>query len=202
MFDGWIANVDRAAGKNLILYRNAPHEKYDWYLIDHGLALYGAPAKWERYRWDTAHWQRLWLFHHVAEGMARLLRRFEYVEPMIGRIEAIPDAQLAQLVAEMPPSCYSEEERALYCGFCSREKPKFARSCANGSLIGEKKNTSASKKTGGREERDALAILPVALIWFLLWKGCWMREFARDFLSFPSHFLRHCVWTSWSPPVQ
>lgn len=111
VFDAWITNIDRASGKNLILYRNDASEKYDWYLIDHGLTLHGSPYKWERHAWDTPHWQRLWQFHHVSEGMARLQRRFSELEPMIARIEAMGDAEVTQLVEQTPRHLCSAAER-------------------------------------------------------------------------------------------
>lgn len=49
VFDAWIVNIDRAMGKNLILYRNQKDHKYRWYLIDHGNCLFGSPRKWKRY---------------------------------------------------------------------------------------------------------------------------------------------------------
>lgn len=113
VFDAWITNVDRAAGRNLILYRNETGKKYYWYLIDHGLTLCGSPHKWERHKWDQPYWQKLWLFHHVSDGMQRLQSRFRQLEPMIARIEAISDAELTQLVHQAPRLFCDEAERAF-----------------------------------------------------------------------------------------
>ncbi|MGO0061419.1 HipA family kinase [Brevibacillus fluminis] len=113
VFDAWITNIDRAAGKNMMLYRNNPDEPYDWYLIDHGLTLYGSPHKWERHKWDEPYWQKLWKFYHVSEGMVRLTRRFAYLEPMIAKIEALGDEELTQLVHDVPHHVCSDAERAF-----------------------------------------------------------------------------------------
>lgn len=45
VFDGWILNPDRT-NRNLILYRNHAGERFRWYMIDHSLALFGAPEKY------------------------------------------------------------------------------------------------------------------------------------------------------------
>ncbi|MET3288886.1 UNVERIFIED_CONTAM: hypothetical protein ABID98_001456 [Brevibacillus sp. OAP136] len=122
VFDAWITNIDRAAGKNMILYRNSPDEAYDWYLIDHGLTLHGSPHKWERHKWDEPYWQKLWQFYHVSEGMARLTRRFAYLEPMIAKIEALGDEELAHLVNDVPHIACSEAERAFILRLLTERK--------------------------------------------------------------------------------
>lgn len=44
-FDAWIMNPDRT-NHNLVLYRNKSSRLYKWYLIDHGIALFGKANKW------------------------------------------------------------------------------------------------------------------------------------------------------------
>ncbi len=41
IFDVWILNIDRNS-RNIVLYPTGKQNKYDFYLIDHGLSLYGS----------------------------------------------------------------------------------------------------------------------------------------------------------------
>lgn len=111
VFDAWITNVDRAAGKNLVLYRNDAKANYDWYLIDHGLSLYGSPNKWRRHEWNASYWQKLWMFHHVPEGMLRLQSSLQELEPMISRIEAMSDQEIDHVLAIGSRQLCDESER-------------------------------------------------------------------------------------------
>ncbi|WP_052487347.1 HipA family kinase [Gordoniibacillus kamchatkensis] len=102
VFDAWIMNMDRATGKNLILYRNSPNEKYNWYLIDHGLTLYGSPYKWEKYPYGSEYWNQLWRYYHVPKGLLRLQSSGVKLEPMLRKIEAVSKADIVSIVDGVP----------------------------------------------------------------------------------------------------
>ncbi|TCP59216.1 hypothetical protein EV586_101432 [Tumebacillus sp. BK434] len=89
VFDAWIANIDRAKGKNLVLYRNTPGERYHWYLIDHGHTLFGSPRKWKRGAWNAPLWEQLWRFYNVPQGLLAAQSDNERLEPMIQKIEKL-----------------------------------------------------------------------------------------------------------------
>jgi hypothetical protein len=111
VFDAWIANIDRAMGKNLILYRNQMNEKYNWYLIDHGHALYGSPRKWKRGPWDAPLWQKLWRFYHVPQGLLRLQSSLPALESMIKRIQSLDRTQIDAALHSVPKGFLKEKER-------------------------------------------------------------------------------------------
>lgn len=111
VFDAWIMNVDRATGKNLILYRNEPHEKYDWYLIDHGLALFGSPSKWAKNPYGSAYWGLLWQYYHVPKGLLQLQSSPDKLEPMIRKIESIRKSDIVRIVRQVPERFLPVEQR-------------------------------------------------------------------------------------------
>jgi hypothetical protein len=113
VFDAWIANVDRANGKNLILHRNQESDKYDWYLIDHGLTLYGPPRKWERGVWNSPFWDQLWQHYHVPKGLLRLQSSESVLLPMIRKIEAVKESEIERIVGKLPQEELGGIERRI-----------------------------------------------------------------------------------------
>ncbi|WCK56388.1 hypothetical protein PP175_10980 [Aneurinibacillus sp. Ricciae_BoGa-3] len=113
VFDAWIANIDRALGKNLILYRDHPDEKYNWYLIDHGHALYGSPRKWKRGAWNSLLWQQLWRFYHVPNGLLRIQSSFSALEPMIRKIESLRSSEIDAALKNVPRG-YLRHKESLF----------------------------------------------------------------------------------------
>ncbi|MGB8956804.1 MAG: HipA family kinase [Tumebacillaceae bacterium] len=113
VFDAWIANIDRASGKNLVLYRHHPSEKYSWYLIDHGHALYGSPRKWKRGAWNAQIWQQLWRFYNVPKGLLRLQSSMTTLEPMIRRIEELREHDIDAAIRSVPAGHLGNKERVF-----------------------------------------------------------------------------------------
>ncbi|HEU4964000.1 MAG TPA: HipA family kinase [Bacilli bacterium] len=111
VFDAWIANIDRATGKNLVLHRDKPDEKYNWYLIDHGHCLYGSPRKWKRGQWDTKIWEQLWRYYNVPKGLLRLQSHYDILLPMIRKIEALNESDIEMAMQTVPKSHLKEKER-------------------------------------------------------------------------------------------
>ncbi|WP_156157954.1 HipA family kinase [Gordoniibacillus kamchatkensis] len=111
VFDAWIANIDRASGKNLVLYRSSGDEKYRWYLIDHGHTLYGSPRKWARGAWNNPLWQKLWTFYHTPKGLLRLQSSWKRLDPMVRRIEKLTPAHIDQALDSVPVGCLRTNER-------------------------------------------------------------------------------------------
>lgn len=111
VFDAWIANIDRASGKNLIIYRNSPAEKYNWYLIDHGHTLYGSPRKWKRGAWNAPIWRKLWLFYHVPKGLLQIQSSFDLLEPMMQKIESLTEADIDDAIGSVPKGYLRKRER-------------------------------------------------------------------------------------------
>lgn len=111
VFDAWITNIDRAPGKNLILYRNESWENYKWYLIDHGHTLYGSPRKWKRGQWNSSLWQKLWRFYNVPRGLLRLQSSIANIEPMIKKIETMSNREIAMAIKEAPSETIKKQEK-------------------------------------------------------------------------------------------
>ncbi|WDL98323.1 HipA family kinase [Alicyclobacillus sp. ALC3] len=107
VFDAWIANVDRAVGKNIVLYRRPGAQRYNWYLIDHALALLGAPYKWDEHDWSTAYWDKLWRYYHVPNGLLRIQSSWRVLEPMVERIEQMPVETIEEAVRSVPAGALS-----------------------------------------------------------------------------------------------
>lgn len=103
VFDAWTANVDRATGQNLILYRTDPADGYyDWYLIDHALSLYGAPYKWAQHDLSAAYWLDLWRCYHVPEGLLRWQEDWSVLEPMVRAVESLGADFIERVVDSVP----------------------------------------------------------------------------------------------------
>jgi hypothetical protein len=111
VFDAWITNIDRAAGKNLILFNNGTGEKYDWYLIDHGHALYGSPRKWKRGGWNAPIWQKIWCFYHTPKGLLRQQSSWAVLEPMVRQIERLTEADIEAALDHAPQGYLSIDKR-------------------------------------------------------------------------------------------
>ncbi|MCY9696131.1 HipA family kinase [Paenibacillus alginolyticus] len=111
VFDAWIANIDRAAGKNLILYRKANGEKYNWYLIDHGHTLYGSPRKWKKRAWNAPFWKNIRKFYHTPRGLLRLQSSWAVLEPMVQKIEQLTDADIEAALESVPKGYLSPNKR-------------------------------------------------------------------------------------------
>lgn len=113
VFDAWILNTDRASGRNLILYRNNQHSKYDWYLIDHGNTLYGSPYRWRQTNWQSPHWEDLWRYYYVPQGLLRLQSRRDTIEAMINEICSIPACMIQYVVDTVPAEYLPSRERYI-----------------------------------------------------------------------------------------
>ncbi|MCL6548004.1 MAG: hypothetical protein K6T30_03745 [Alicyclobacillus sp.] len=117
VFDVWVANVDRASGRNLVLYRETDQTLYRWYLIDHALTLLGAPYKFKRHPWTSPYWEDVWRYYHVPSGLLRLQSSWAALAPLVERIEQLPAAFLTEAVEVPPQAAMSQalrqETRAL-----------------------------------------------------------------------------------------
>jgi hypothetical protein len=111
VFDAWIANIDRASGQNLVLYRQHPDERYDWYLAGHGHSLYGSPRKWARGAWHMPIWEQLWRFYNVPKGLLRLQSSMEALEPMILKIEGLKESEIEGVLRQVPRGALRPRER-------------------------------------------------------------------------------------------
>lgn len=103
VFDTWIANYDRYIGDNLILWQRPGRAKYDWYLVDHALGLYGSPQKWRRVgARDSDVWQMVWRFYWDFPGDLMRIHTWERLEPMISRIENLRTDEIDGAIAAVP----------------------------------------------------------------------------------------------------
>lgn len=126
VFDAWILNLDRTS-RNLMLYRNKADEPYKWYLIDHGLALFGTPENWKR-KWAKKPLTDAKSYEHtlhpkkaktpvsqrVPSGFIRLvLNHRPSLDNMIRTITSLPVQEIEKAIEKVPKGYLSHAERAF-----------------------------------------------------------------------------------------
>ncbi|WP_019121830.1 HipA family kinase [Brevibacillus massiliensis] len=115
VFDIWICNVDRHGG-NLITYRKGK-KLYDFYLIDHGLALLGA-AKYRKTEWDSSYWEHVAKYnHHYVRGLRASIHSYEQLSPFVRQIQEIPSDKIKKIVEDVPSSLLSREKKEIVVTF-------------------------------------------------------------------------------------
>lgn len=121
VFDAWILNPDRT-NHNLILYRNKPAARYKWYLIDHGIALFGKPSKWSlRKAKKSFVCKRSFKFSLHSKKKKRIrvpkgLKRFisanrQVAERMISKIESLPRSDINKAIKRVPKGYLKKSEK-------------------------------------------------------------------------------------------
>lgn len=126
VFDAWILNLDRT-NRNLILYRNRSDELYNWYLIDHGIALFGSPVKWKRswarkkYKTPGAYEKTLhrrkcrkFLSLRVPKGLkAYAMKHRSATDHMISRISRLSRQEIDRSIRTVPKGYLKPSEKAF-----------------------------------------------------------------------------------------
>jgi hypothetical protein len=84
VFDIWIFNCDRH-GRNAIAY--STDNKYDFYLIDHGLSLAGALRRVTN-PWDDPFWDNKVSFKYL-KGIRPYIKSYDRLEPFVKEIQNI-----------------------------------------------------------------------------------------------------------------
>ncbi len=107
VFDAWLTNIDRASGKNIILY-DGQAVCLEWYLIDHGYALYGCPRKWADHDLGSPYWNDVWRFYHVPRGFLRMATRGS-IYRMVDRIQALKDDEIRSIIKSVPDPLYDKQ---------------------------------------------------------------------------------------------
>ncbi|QRG69666.1 HipA family kinase [Brevibacillus choshinensis] len=102
VFDVWILNKDRTS-VNLILYRDHPGEKYNWYLIDHGSALLGSHRNTPFDRVRGIKHPQLNKSIRIPSGMKSLvLQDGKAVEEMVKKVKALPVSVIKRAIKSVP----------------------------------------------------------------------------------------------------
>lgn len=120
-FDAWIMNPDRT-NHNLILYRNKSSRLYKWYLIDHGIALFGKANKWKlqkaRKRFKRKKQFQFALLSKKGKGLVipKGLKRFsaknvDAMEGMITKIESLPKSAIRKAIRSVPKGYLRKTEK-------------------------------------------------------------------------------------------
>lgn len=104
VFDVWICNIDRSSGKNVIVHPGRARDKYAFYAIDHGHALYGPETKWARGDFRNPYWLDVRRHFHIPAEVERFIRG----EPRVldrarERVARFGDAEIAAAVAQATP---------------------------------------------------------------------------------------------------
>lgn len=122
-FDAWILNPDRT-NRNLILYRNHPAERYKWYLIDHGIALFGSPGVWSLHKAKrlirsndsvifAIHKQKRYVFKIPIGLWAFAQRNKREIDIMIAKIQALTKKDLFEAINDIPPRYLKRSEKTF-----------------------------------------------------------------------------------------
>jgi hypothetical protein len=158
LFDVWICNIDRHGG-NLITYRKG--NRYDFYMIDHGIALLSA-AKWRRVPWTSAYWLNLSRYNRkYPRGLRAYIRSFVQLQPYLAEIERIPAHTIRRTVNRSPAVLLSaSEKKALIQLLLYRQR--YLRSIIRNWCIRHKKRVGVhAGKKGLTEGKQVNAAAPV-----------------------------------------
>lgn len=125
-FDAWILNLDRT-NHNLILHRNHPRRRYNWYLIDHGIALFGSPSKWKK-RWSRKTYKKPRTYEktlhskkskkslplRIPKGLKRYtLQHRSYTEAMVQKISSLSKREIDNAIKKVPKGYLKRAEKAF-----------------------------------------------------------------------------------------
>ncbi|MDF2680063.1 MAG: hypothetical protein K0R47_1253 [Brevibacillus sp.] len=121
VFDAWIMNPDRTS-HNLILYRQKSSKRYKWYLIDHGIALFGKQDQWKLRKAKKAfRRKKQHKFALLSKKGKRLLfpkglKRFfranqSAADKMIRKIQRLPRSTIRQAIGKVPKSYLKKTEK-------------------------------------------------------------------------------------------
>lgn len=109
VFDLWIGNADRRAPN--VMLRRVGDDRHEIYLIDHGEAADGGawlarPNPADPAFVETGRQPRFG--RELAPALAELRDRPECFQPWQERIRAVPDAEIVDRIAEVPPLYFDE----------------------------------------------------------------------------------------------
>jgi hypothetical protein len=132
VFDIWICNFDRHGG-NIIVY--PVDQKYDFYLIDHGLSLAGALQR-TRFRWDHPFWDQKASFKQFyLKGTRNYIRSYEQLEPYVREIQNIefknkgekniPVTTITSIIDSIPHLILSSETKTILKKFLFHRQQKL-----------------------------------------------------------------------------
>jgi len=121
-FDAWIMNPDRN-NRNLILYRKKSAKRYKWYLIDHGIAVFGKPSRWslkkakrkfrkkKAYKF-TMHTGSKKKKQRIPKGLKRFTQEHrKSLDKMVKKIKKLPNSAIRKAVKKVPRGFLKKAER-------------------------------------------------------------------------------------------
>jgi hypothetical protein len=122
VFDIWICNFDRHGG-NMMAYPVS--EKYDFYLIDHGLSLAGVLQR-ANFPWDHPFWERKPSFRgFYLKGTRKYIRSYDQLEPYVKEIQNIPPLTLEEILDTTPQSILPSETKTIMKKFLFHRQQKL-----------------------------------------------------------------------------
>lgn len=108
VFDSWICNIDRS-DKNIMVYPKAT--KYDFYLIDHELALLGA-SRYEEKPWNSTYWDNMCTCtdgYHPA--LLKYIKNYTDLAPYVRQIQKLSPKIIYSIVASVPSTFLSRSDK-------------------------------------------------------------------------------------------
>ncbi len=106
-FDTWITNLDRGSGKNILFYRPKGQQRFQFYLIDHGYALYGCERKWALHSPLDAYWHQIWDFYHIPKGWQAFATK-RVLKQATEAIHSLDEHVIRHIVDDVPDSLYTK----------------------------------------------------------------------------------------------
>lgn len=120
VFDIWICNFDRH-GRNAIAYSMG--DKYDFYLIDHGLSLAGALQRVKN-PWDDPFWDNKVSFKYL-KGTREYIKSYDRLEPYVKQIENISQISITSMVNSIPNKFLPSETKTILKKFLFHRQQKL-----------------------------------------------------------------------------
>ncbi|MCF6093325.1 hypothetical protein L1765_04855 [Microaerobacter geothermalis] len=127
VFDVWTCNTDRGTNKNMIVYKDETHPKYQIYLIDHNHCLHDANLKWEKHKYNEPYWDQIHRYYRPPSGVGPLVRQnLGYVRRCIQRIESISSLSIRKIIHDVPKQFVTESERLLIYNLLIHRQKKLS----------------------------------------------------------------------------
>jgi hypothetical protein len=125
VFDVWIVNIDRN-NRNIVLYPTNKKNAYDFYLIDHGLSLYGSFI-WKNTKWSSSYWDDIAKYNNrYLKGLRRYLRKNKNkIQKYIREIQALSNNKVKKFLNEVPAYLLTSAQKNVLYKFLVRRKKRL-----------------------------------------------------------------------------
>ena len=123
VFDVWIINIDRN-NRNIILYKSKENSlRYNYYLIDHGLSLFGA-FTWKHQSWKSDYWNHVYKYNRrYLKGLPGfIVNNLEKLNYCITELQGLPDSRIEEIIQQLPSDILIPRNRRIIKNFLIKRK--------------------------------------------------------------------------------